>query len=184
MGGDRRIPLEAARVVADATVHYLAPYCERIEIAGSIRRHKKTVGDVEIVAIPKVRRELDLFGHPTGQEELLIYQGIDEANQREIPWLKVVSMGHRYWKLADSRMGNFPIDLFLVRAPAQWGPIFSLRTGSADFSKRLMIALRARGYRSEDGRILDRKNEVIDCPEERDVFDTAGMRWVVPESRG
>jgi DNA polymerase (family 10) len=184
MGGDRRIPLEAAQVIAEGAVHYLRPYCERIEIGGSIRRKKKTVGDIEIVAIPKVKKALDLFGQPTGEEELMISQGIDDANTREWFWLKTISMGHRYWKLANARNQNFPIDLFLVRPPAQWGPIFALRTGSADFSKRLMTALRARGYRSEDGRILDKKDNLIDCPEEQDVFEVAGMRWIVPESRG
>ncbi len=31
----------------------LEPFCDRIEIAGSIRRKKPNVKDVEIVAIPK-----------------------------------------------------------------------------------------------------------------------------------
>jgi DNA polymerase/3'-5' exonuclease PolX len=184
MGGDRRIPIEAARAVADAAVHYLRPYCERIEIAGSIRRKKKTIGDIEIVAIPKVQRAPNLFGEPSGPEEMLIDQGIVDANRCEWPWLRPEVMGSRYWKLHDTRMQNFQIDLFLVRPPAQWGPILAIRTGSADFSRRLMVALRARGYRCEDGRVLDRKGEVIDCPEERDLFEAAGMRWIVPESRG
>ena len=35
--------------IAEKTKAQLAPYCERIEIAGSIRRKKPDVGDIEIV---------------------------------------------------------------------------------------------------------------------------------------
>lgn len=38
----------------------LQPHCERIEIAGSIRRNKPEVKDIEIVAIPKPY-EIGLF---------------------------------------------------------------------------------------------------------------------------
>jgi len=31
----------------------LEPYCDRIEVAGSIRRQNPEVGDIEIVCIPK-----------------------------------------------------------------------------------------------------------------------------------
>ncbi len=39
--------------IAEKVKAQLAPHCERIEIAGSIRRKKPDVGDIEIVAIPK-----------------------------------------------------------------------------------------------------------------------------------
>jgi len=48
-----RMKLEEAQVIAEKTKALLAPYCERIEIAGSIRRKKPDVGDIELVAIPK-----------------------------------------------------------------------------------------------------------------------------------
>lgn len=48
-----RKPLAQARAVADLLVSYLAPACERIEIAGSIRREVPEVKDIELVAIPR-----------------------------------------------------------------------------------------------------------------------------------
>ena len=44
---------EQALEIAEKTKALLAPHCERIEIAGSIRRLKPFVKDIEIVAIPK-----------------------------------------------------------------------------------------------------------------------------------
>ena len=44
--------LSLARSIALNVKAQLAPHCSRIEIAGSVRREKPEVGDIEIVAIP------------------------------------------------------------------------------------------------------------------------------------
>jgi len=43
-----------ALTIAEQCRKALAPYCERIEIAGSIRRGKPQVKDIELVAMPKM----------------------------------------------------------------------------------------------------------------------------------
>lgn len=48
-----KIPLEEALQKGIHIKTLLQPYCLRIEIAGSIRRKKPTVGDIEILYIPK-----------------------------------------------------------------------------------------------------------------------------------
>ena len=48
-----RCPLGRAEEVANEVVKLLEPGCERIAIAGSIRRRKSEVGDIEILVIPK-----------------------------------------------------------------------------------------------------------------------------------
>jgi hypothetical protein len=56
--------LKDAKLIAINICHKLHPYCDRINIAGSIRRKKPEVKDIEIVCIPKqieVDSE-DLFG--------------------------------------------------------------------------------------------------------------------------
>jgi DNA polymerase/3'-5' exonuclease PolX len=42
-----------ALAIAERTRAALAPYCDRIEIAGSIRRRNPSVKDIELVAIPR-----------------------------------------------------------------------------------------------------------------------------------
>ena len=59
-----RFDLRIAEPVAERLVEQLRPYCERIQIAGSIRRRKWAVGDIELLCIPKYRTELrsvDMF---------------------------------------------------------------------------------------------------------------------------
>lgn len=46
--------LELAKTIANRLRERMSPFCERIEIAGSVRRQKDKVNDIEIVAIPKL----------------------------------------------------------------------------------------------------------------------------------
>ena len=55
-------PYSQVLPIAESLVEKLRPACERIEIAGSLRREKAMVGDIEIVAVPRLER--DLLGEP------------------------------------------------------------------------------------------------------------------------
>jgi hypothetical protein len=46
-------PLLDAERIAAAIVADLAPSCARIQVAGSVRRRKEVVGDIEVVVIPR-----------------------------------------------------------------------------------------------------------------------------------
>lgn len=64
--------LSEARPIAERIKSELAPYCSRIEIAGSIRRKRQIVNDIEIVCIisdlagfwQQVNRYLKIKGKP------------------------------------------------------------------------------------------------------------------------
>ena len=53
MSQGNRLSLQQARGLARHIVCELKPYCRRIRVAGSIRRRKETIGDIELVVIPK-----------------------------------------------------------------------------------------------------------------------------------
>ena len=44
--------LEYALPIANQVVEKLAPFCQRIEVAGSIRRRRPFVHDIDLVVIP------------------------------------------------------------------------------------------------------------------------------------
>ncbi len=54
--------LSVARFVGDDLLRLLAPHCERIAVAGSIRRKKPHVKDIELLCASKVTSAADLFG--------------------------------------------------------------------------------------------------------------------------
>ena len=171
-----KIDLDIARTYAETVVKALAPHCERIEIAGSIRRCKPEVGDIEIVAYPW--HITNLFGVSTGVTQL------DMFNYELFG--RVVKNGSKY-KQIEMRVG-INLDLFIVTPPAQWGVIFLIRTGPAEFSKK-MVTHRLNGgelpfaYTVQEGAVW--VDDVrIDTPEEQDFFDLCGMDFVPPEKRG
>ena len=55
-----RLSLTKARALAEKVIAELSPACARIEVAGSIRRGLAEVGDLDIVALPKVGQEMEL----------------------------------------------------------------------------------------------------------------------------
>jgi DNA polymerase/3'-5' exonuclease PolX len=164
--------LKRAREIAEKLVEKLAPYCERIEIAGSIRREKAEVKDIEIVAIPK--DELD-FILPS-----------------LLPEARFIKNGARYKQilLSAARSGyeEINLDLFLVRPPAQWGVIFTLRTGPARFSKSIVTRRREGGLLPSDCQVANgqiwRNGKSIPMPEEEDFLRLTGMAGKGPKERG
>ena len=79
--------------------------------------------------------------------------------------------------------GETQVDLFTAQ-PGNWGWIFLIRTGSADFSHGMATSLNRAGYTSKQGWVMDLKtDERIETPQEEDVFKRAGRSWVRPEDR-
>ena len=167
---------DQANEIAGRVKAQLAPYCDRIEIAGSVRRRKADVGDIEVVCVPKTVSMPDLFG--TG------------AAFRDKDWsLAVVKIGRvekgdvfkgRYIQIEHP--AGIKVDIFTAH-PDNWGLIYAIRTGSADYSHCVLACGWVRnGYKSADG-MLWRDGVAVPVREERDLFRMAGVPWVEPEAR-
>jgi DNA polymerase/3'-5' exonuclease PolX len=75
------------------------------------------------------------------------------------------------------------LDLFFAM-PDNWGLIYAIRTGSADFSHKVLACGWVRkGFTSVDGR-LTRGGFPVNVREEADLFQLIGMLWIKPEDRG
>lgn len=170
-----KLSLTDAHVLAQGLGNQLRSYCRRIEIAGSIRRGKNEVGDIEIVAVPYFGD--DLFGNSTGDSKL---------NSVDWPTFgKVIKNGNKY-KQIELHEG-ITLDLFIVTPPAQFGVVFLIRTGPAEFSRKLVTprnqgGLMPSNYKVKDGAVWSH-NHIIETPEESDVFDLFGLPYVEPELR-
>ena len=162
----------------------LAPACERIEIAGSLRRERPTVGDVELVAIPRMVTE------PVGMFESREVSALDAAVDSLIAdgALIRLSGGDRYIKLQHVGSG-LQVDLFVVRPPAQWGMIYLIRTGPAAYSQRFVTDIKPRFHVA--GGALHRgggfgcpdRCAAIETPEEEDVYSALGQAYIEPWAR-
>jgi hypothetical protein len=61
MSTGNRIPWREANAIAEDLVNQLRPHCSQIDIAGSIRRGRSTIGDIEIVCFPLPYESTPLF---------------------------------------------------------------------------------------------------------------------------
>jgi len=155
-----------AKQIADSVLQKLKPHCERIEIAGSIRREKANPNDIEIVAIPKPY-DVDLFE-----------SGIATVVNQ---WEKV--KGTLPCKYTQRILPEgIKLDLFFATVD-NWGLIFAIRTGSAEFShQKLAMEWVRQGYHSKDG-MLYKSDKQFPIREERDLFELLGIDWVDPVDR-
>ena len=184
-----RIDARVALEVAQEAITLLAPACTRLEIAGSIRRGRPEVGDIELVAVPRVHAEqADLFGEHTVE--------VDELHDLAAQLLLAGTLAHRRDGRSRAAYGRrfkrltfrgVALDLFSVVEPSQWGVIFLLRTGPAAFSKRLVTPRHfggclPLGFQVKDG-ALRNGSELVPTPEEADVFRVLRAPWIAPEQR-
>lgn len=168
--------LQDAIRAADPIFDRLLPHCTRIEIAGSVRRRKPEVGDIEIVCIPRVTREADLFSMGAPKRD----DGFADA----VRALGIVRKGcPDVGKHIQIERGiGLQIDIFTA-TPRNWGLIFAIRTGSARYSHEVLARgwVRA-GCHSAEGTMY-RGTTAIDLPEETDLFNLIGVPYLAPEKR-
>ena len=179
---ERKYPYAEARQIAGRYLDLLLPCFQRLEIAGSLRRRKSEVGDIELVGIPRMTG--GLFGNSPAYIP---------------PMGRVLKDGERYkqYLLAE----GMKLDLFIILPPAEWGVIFTIRTGGERFSKMVVTQRNKGGWLPSDMAVRDgalwrgswekdiygveqfKPGEFIRTPEEADFFREIGLKWVAPPNR-
>lgn len=181
---------------ARAFVDAISGTYDRLVVAGSLRRRLAMIGDVEIVAVPKVEIEQDgLFSdHPIA---------VDRLDSRMRVLLEEGEVEKRLDKNGVPRWGptlkyllfqGARVDLFSPNIK-RFGWILVLRTGPAAFSRQLVVP---RGRSTKDGRpgllpplIAPRdgwltwrvSGERIETSSEEAVFDLFKLAYLPPWER-
>ena len=174
-----KIPYKEGLDLADRIKEELSPWCDEIEIAGSLRRKKPTIGDIEIVCIPK--RQMNLFGEPDASLlDMHLYSLLSDGRL-----LQGDKNGDNYKNFYIPALPELKLDLFITN-PECWPVIFAIRTGSANFSRRLVTQKNKGGllpseYNVSKGRVWDR-GIPLDLSSERNFLELCGG-WVEPEER-
>lgn len=166
---EQKFKYAEALAIAQEIVQLLQPHCARIQIAGSIRRERPEVKDIEIVAIP--------LPYQTG----LFQDGIAEVVNQ---WPKVKGE-LEYGKCKYTQRilpQGIKLDLFFANE-TNWGLILAIRTGSADFSHKVLASTWSKlGYTSQNGQ-LTQPGRVFEVREEKDLFYRLGIPYVEPQNR-
>lgn len=176
-----RFHLKEAAAHANEVVTALKPYCIKIEPAGSIRRKKEDVGDIEIVCLPE-RQGLILNG------QIQLFEAVPIQQQPLPEFVKIVNQwpsvkGDPRGKYTQRILPcGIKLDLFIAN-PDNWGLILAMRTGSSHFSMvNLACTWSAMGYEAANG-VLYKDGKKFVFPEEQDLFELLHISWIEPELR-
>lgn len=180
MSEKQKWPLAVALEVARALEAVLAPACDRIALAGSARRGKPMVGDVEIVYVSRVEsRPEGLFD---SVEILLADEVLARLLASGVIDYRLNVNGSRSWgpanKFAVHVATGLPVDFFHTSLES-WHNYMVCRTGPSDSNIAIAQAARAKGWvwhpygsgfsRGSDRRVMG---------SEREVFEFVGLPYV------
>lgn len=176
MEPSKRFSLAFARKCCDKLVPWLEPFCLRLQVAGSVRRKCPTIGDIDLVCIPKTRDVMDIFGEPTGETENLLGKEIHETC-KEKGW--VISKDGPQCIIFES--AGVQVDIWMGK-PTNWGTLLMCRTGSKEHNIWLAMGAEKRGGRwnPHDGLRLGGYNH---AGTEEDIYKALGVPFLPPEAR-
>jgi DNA polymerase/3'-5' exonuclease PolX len=187
-------PMIQAHMDAVALISLCHGCYEKWEVAGSIRRRKLMVSDVEHVVIPKFG-ERGIAGSMFGQTEHcnLLWARIDDLLASGTIAKHVYPVTHAdgsastrtMWgeKYRGCEFRGFNHEIFTATEDS-WGAILAIRTGPAEFSQRLVTALHPRGLQCDGGRVkYKRDGSTYAVPTEEKFFQACGVEWIEPEMR-
>jgi DNA polymerase (family 10) len=159
-----RMTLDVARGLARRWLDWLRaqPGVSEAEAAGSLRRWKTTIGDVDLVAVAS---------DPAAVMEAF-------ANHPDVRTV----LGSGANKSSIEMKNGVKVQLWIQPAE-NWGSLLLFVTGSKDHNVRIRelaqkqgLSLSERGFLREDG------SEQA-CATEEEVYATLGMQWMPPEMR-
>jgi|GEM_PF-686355 len=192
----RKFPLADAHSLAlemmMSSGHNLAEKCERWKIAGSIRRKKALVSDIEIIFIPKLREfvppQLEMFPAETVMVSTMD-ERIDELLKKGILALRPSVTGSTMCgplvKLLVHVPSEIPIDFFGCSDPT-WTTTLVSRTGGKESNLELARRAISLGFNWQAGGVgFSRKSDEVEFPifSEAEAFHFVGMDYLPPEQR-
>lgn len=185
MSDGQRIPHNVGLRMAERLFALLGGTFERAAVAGSLRRGKTDIGDIELVLKPTFIDGLNLLEERTAD---LLREGTLTLSRKSNGSLK--ANGERYKAFLFEAM---PVDLFIVLPDRHWGPTLLIRTGPGDANQVLVTTVGTRtrdGLRGilprelafRDGGVWDEGHQ-LHTPEEIDVLHACGLPWIPPNER-
>lgn len=188
MSNGPTMTLAYAERVAETIKRELAPYCQRIEIAGSVRRRRPECGDIDLVLLPTpgLRREIG-------------------ARVRSNPSTRVLKDGDEILQFVLH--SGTQVDLYFARpeendlagyTPGNFGMRLLAMTGSKEHNVKLAREAKRLGLHFAPYRGLQRGGhyqrhadssetyhggEVFRGETEEGIFEALGLPWIPPEQR-
>jgi len=194
-----RLPYDTASTAAGSLSVLLADVCESIMVCGSVRRRAETVGDVELVAVPRIMtyEQFDLFREIVKTTTVdLLFARLDALADDGLIVKRQRSDGKLVWGPHAKALSydGIPFDLYTPeKERAGW--IVLVRTGPAAFARQLVVevgtltkdrrpGLMPPTVRAVNGWLVDRvSGRRLETPTERDAFAALKLEYLEPWER-
>ena len=160
----KRYPINKAKTIAEKWLEILGkfPLVERVEAAGSLRRWKPTVGDLDLVAASK---------NPTMVMKFFLNQpGIAH----------ILSQGDH--KSSISLKNGLNIQLW-IQPPERYGSLLQFATGSKEHNIRIRELAQKHGLSLSERGFIDSSLKEILCKKEIEIYSHLDLSWIPPELR-
>lgn len=184
----RYSPPEATQVAVEL-LRWLTPACERIVVAGSLRRENPTVGDVEILYHSKIEEQSDPSDMFDTMEVNLADEAIASLEEAGVLERRLNTIGRETFgplnKLMRHRASGIPVDLFSEPNLADWWRSLVFRTGPKELNVRLITTAAKRGVHvhAYGTGLTDMRGNPIPCESEERFFEICGARYLEPKNR-
>ena len=151
----------------------IEPLCVKAQIAGSLRRLKGVVNDIDVVVQPKPERDAWLNIIKLLRSE---FDAVTEKQGEKLATLYVPFV---------SRQGHGHVQVDLYRATeATWGVLLLVRTGSKEHNVHLCNLAISKGQRLLYSQgVVDKEGRVIAGKTEEEVFEALGLPYIIPKER-
>ncbi len=161
--GSSRMLLGPAFRLVDEILEYMKPVkaIQKIEPAGSFRRRKESVGDIDILVTTQDPRAVI--------QHFVEYPGIIDV------------LGAGDTKSSIRIKGNLQVDLRVVEEDS-YGAALQYFTGSKEHNVKLREIARQKGLKVNEYGVYEGDKKIAG-KEESDVYESLGMNWIPPELR-
>ncbi|MGC8730253.1 MAG: DNA polymerase/3'-5' exonuclease PolX [Candidatus Micrarchaeia archaeon] len=159
-----RLLLGEALPVAEAILSKLkqSGLAKEVYIAGSLRRMRETVGDIDILAISDKPKEMMDFFVKLDETDHVIVKGITKTTV----WLKI----------------GLSCDLRVVEQ-SSIGSAMQYFTGSKQHNIQVREIAIKKGYKLNEYGLFDKKDRNLAGGSEESIYEKLGMQYIQPEMR-
>ena len=139
----------------------LKPFCTRIEVAGSIRRHEKNPKDIDIVLIPKDKIKLEEFIKTKLKGKFM------QGGEHESTWI----------------INGIKVELYYT-TEEEWGAELLAYSSRKGAGIGLRIIAKRKGFKLTQHGLFDRKTgKKIAGKTEMEIYHALGKHYKKPEKR-
>ena len=164
--------LSAATKIAVDICYKLQPFCEKINIAGSVRRKKKEPKDIEIICIPNKEIQRDMFGVPFASVRSVEFKNA-------VRFLGKIIKGNSNGKYMQIELPEcINLDLF-IPDDFDYYRQYAIRTGSADYAAKVIATgWKKKGWCGSDKGL----RKISDCIETKTPDGKSKWKCVKPDA--